>query len=198
MSTGFKRAIIAIGLLLLGFAWQALGRTPPLELGPIPVFKLTKDGQLDQKFMAERIAFAKQKMAYIEALQPPYSNYPYAFVAAREEGDYPKIKAAIDDELAAHKAIEEAGISAVPGLTGAALVRPPIWLVALAAAVAFQSLAFVMGAAFVGGLLIGMAGSLNTLTGLPAESYLASILATLIIAAAAWWVLQRFWRTPPV
>lgn len=197
MSDSFKRAVIAVTLLIFGVALQAMTRSPPVALGSATLVQLTEDGKIDKAFLDAQLAFVQERARYIEALSAPYDDYRGAFLLARSTADFPKIKAAIDGEIAANEAIEERGLGAVPGLTGEALTRPSLWLIALAAAVAFQSFAFAMGGAFLGGLLHAMAAELNTLTGLPAEYYLASILAALLVAAAGWWALQRLWRAPP-
>jgi hypothetical protein len=197
VSNRFKRTVLAVLLLALGIVWQTIARTPPIELGPVTIIKLDRSGKLDPEFVRQRMDFIKKNMEYVKALPPPYSDYPNAFTIARSEADYPRIKEAIDRETAINDAISDAGLGAVPGLTTAELTRPSLWLIALAAAVAFRAFAFVIGGAFLAGLLRGAGMEMGTLTGITAEHYLASILAALIVAALAWFLLQRFWRAPP-
>lgn len=196
MTDTTKRYGLALLLLVIGIVWQAVGQKPPVELGPIALLKVDSKGKLDTEFIKNRLAFETKKMAYIRSLPSPYRDFPNAFVLAQSEADYPKIKEAIDRELAASKEIEDAGLGAVPGLVGDALTSPAVWLMAIAAALAFANIAFVLGAGFLVGLIRAAGMELNTLTGVTAEHYLASIVAALIVAAAVWWALQRFWPRP--
>jgi len=122
----------------------------------------------------------------IPKLEPRYRPYAIAFVLAASDGDMAKIKAAIDDELAAQAAVRERGLGGVAEFTSEKLAQVDLVLMALGAALMFRSLAFVMAASFAAGMLHQLVAQASTLTGAPSEFYLAAILATLFWSALFW------------
>ncbi|HEY7609512.1 MAG TPA: hypothetical protein VIF14_09795 [Alphaproteobacteria bacterium] len=122
----------------------------------------------------------------IQALEPRYRPYAFAFILAASAADIEAIKRRIDAELAAAEAVNERGLAGVPGYTAAALVRPDIVLMALGGALVLRSLAFVLAIGFAVGGFHQLMLQTGKITGAPSEFYLAAILAALVWSLLFW------------
>lgn len=170
------KQLAAIALIVAGLALQSLA-TPPGGAGG-PAIRTVEDLQRVARYHREAQPLAK--------LGPAHRPYAAAFVAAASDEDVERIKQAIDAELAATAEIKDRGFAAVPEAFAEKLPAPDLWLVALAGALMFRALAFVMPFGFAAGFLQQTAIDLRTLTGTASELYLAAILAGLVAAFACW------------
>jgi hypothetical protein len=165
--------LVAIALIVLGLLIPSLA-APPAG----PAIRTMEDLQRIARYHREAQPLAK--------LGPEHRPYAGAFVAAASDEDVERIKRAIDAELAATAELKAQGFGAVAAAFGEKMPSPDLWLIALAGAIMFRSLAFVLPFGFAGGFLQQTGVDLRSITGTASELYLAAILAGLVAALACW------------
>jgi hypothetical protein len=122
----------------------------------------------------------------IAKLDARYRPYAIAFILAGSDADIEAVKRTIDAELAAAAAVHDRGLAGVPEYIGEKLATVDLVLMALAAALLFRGLAFVLAMGFAIGGLHQLLVQSGAITGAPSEYYLAAILAALLWSAAFW------------
>jgi hypothetical protein len=177
---GSRRRLIVAGLLFLvgviAMAFAVEPRGPSLS-----------DRVAAQQGQRLTPADLRARAAYIQRLEEKYRPYGLAFFWTTTDAEREAIKRQIDLEYAEIERIRARGPFAAADAFVPALAAPHLILMAVAAALALQPLAFVLAAmAVMGAMHQAFAAEFGVYVDSPSEYYLGAVLAALALGVAAW------------